>query len=76
MEDSVKKEFESQVNGWFKDTENFLGGFTGLVNQLTKDLTPEDRKMIDKELEKLDTSELKNAVDSMTKDFMNVVNNK
>jgi hypothetical protein len=51
---------------WQRDTQDMFNNLTNFVNGVKKDLTPEEREMIDKEMEKMDTKDLQAEMDKIT----------
>jgi division protein CdvB (Snf7/Vps24/ESCRT-III family) len=68
MEDKKIKELQD----WAENISNVikeipLDNFSNFVNDLSKDLTPEEKAMVDKEMDKINDQDLKENLDNLNK---------
>ena len=70
MDDSIKNILDT----FFTESKGFVSGLGTLMTQVRENLTPEQQKVIDEEMSKLDLSELNKSIDDLTKDIKNNLN--
>lgn len=68
MEDKKIKEIQDWAENISKTIKDIpLDNFSNFVNDLSKDLTPEEKAMVDKEMNKINDQDLKENLDNLNK---------
>lgn len=68
MEDKKIKEIQDWAENISKTIKDIpLDNFSNFVNDLSKDLTPEEKAMVDKEMDKINDQDLKENLDNLNK---------
>lgn len=68
MEDKKIKEIQDWAENISKTIKDIpLDNFSNFVNDLSKDLTPEEKSMVDKEMNKINDQDLKENLDNLNK---------
>lgn len=68
MEDKKIKEIQDWAENISKTIKEIpLDNFSNFVNDLSKDLTPEEKAMVDKEMNKINDQDLKENLDNLNK---------
>ena len=65
MDDKYIKELEDGVKG----IESFMQNLSNFAEEITKDLTSEEREVVDKEMSKLDLSDITSEIDKLKGKF-------
>jgi hypothetical protein len=62
MEDKIVND----LNNWQKNTQEMFDNLTNFVESVKKDLTPEEKEKVEKEMNKFDSSGLQAEMDKIT----------
>lgn len=58
-----KKNFDfDDLFQWQKNTQDIFNNFSNFVNETTKDLTPDEKALVDKEMEKLNNQDIQESI--------------
>jgi len=71
MEDNLNKKGEDMINS----IQSFMDGMNIMLDGVAKDLTPEQRELIEKEKAKLNTDGFKKELDDVMKNYLGGLSN-